>query len=138
MTQFHFEGHSLLGFKISEICTIWQIHSQSTSQGHLKVKEISQKDELLHSDYGLSQKYMNEQQGSSSCFHNQKLPLKKDPRGEVILIMEDVLPSMIANQIIIMIPDCMTCIVHLLNHSCLLISQCARRFSVLNPSANCD
>ena len=41
MTQFHFEGHSLLGFKISEICTIGQIHSQSTSQGHLKVKDIS-------------------------------------------------------------------------------------------------
>ena len=32
MRQFHFEGHSLLGFKISEICTIGQIHSQSTSQ----------------------------------------------------------------------------------------------------------
>ena len=41
MTQFHFEGHSLLGFKISEICTIGQIHSQFTSKGHLKVKDIS-------------------------------------------------------------------------------------------------
>ena len=44
MTQFHFEGHSLLGFKISEICTIGQIHSQFTSQGHLKVKDIVEKE----------------------------------------------------------------------------------------------
>ena len=58
MTQFHFAGHSLLGLKISEICTIGQIHSQSISQGHLKAKEISKKDELLHSDYGHIQKYI--------------------------------------------------------------------------------
>ena len=47
MRQFHFEGHSLLAFKISEICTIGQIHSESTSQGHLKVKDIQEKKRTL-------------------------------------------------------------------------------------------
>ena len=78
MTQFHFEGHSLLGFKISEICTVGQIHSQFTSQGHLKVKDISQKNELLHL-YTYPKVYVHSFRSLALFLHTEREHLLRTP-----------------------------------------------------------